>query len=850
MAGRCARCWHILSGTSSCRVKIWTSCANCWTSERTEGMNHFLHLTGELLAPVFKEVLWLSLMGSMLALLILAVRRLLGRGLRPGWLYLLWLPLLLRLLIPWSPESPISLYSWVPQGWVSGWNGADAGAALQQAALTEALDKADDSAATGSEQLPSANQAPMVGQKSAAWNADLPVPSSERSELAADSSAERPAAAGTSGWWTAAALLWLAGALALLASGAAASAAFGRRIRQESGRSMPEETAPAAALLERSRRELGLRRSPRLVVTDQVSVPTVFGAVRPKLLLPRTLLGSLTEPQLHHVLLHELAHIKRRDIAVNLLCFLLAAAHWFNPLFAFSFRKLREDQETACDELALSRMPEGEHREYGLTLLALLERNSLPVKLPLASGLWSAKGEVGRRIARIVGYRRRSIKSALAGATAAVLLAGCALTGPASQPKDGSDSAVAQTAQSPQSPQAQSEPATEPSSESGGRPAAGKAASVKVDPPAAGKEGYHISGFEGGILYVDKYNDPAHPGFSQFTIRKKEGKAVSYLWHYEPSGGKKSVFTSLSDVTGDKREEIVIQVPTGSGTELSLQEIHVLDFDTLEEIPIEDPIARLEQTVKSSIVKRDGNAIMNAELNGMHLTKRYLNADNAGFIFDRAAFGAIVYYTLNEGKLTAELVARASVTEFPFHVVVTYDRNLSVSGMTMYPSQELSYTEGETLIAVGERLGLDVSSGTDDWTIEEEDNIYRVDIPNPNSSGKQGKGAVYGVNRVTGTIFDLTSGSPISSLDRELSKETNFKDFRSSNGSVYQAALSERIHALGADAGWTLSAGDSGFEGFERDGDVLWTATVDGRETTLKIDVFTGLWSIAKSDTK
>ncbi|GEM_PF-1458901 len=812
-------------------------------------MNHLLHIGTELLQFLFKQVLWLSAMGSVLALLIFAVRRLIGRGLRPGWLYLLWLPLLLRLMLPWSPESPVSLYSWMPQGWVTSWTNASTSEALQQAALNEALEQADVPTAAGSGKFLSAEAKPMPGSEEAAGNAGFGAQPSEPIALAASGGAEgaAAAAAGNAGWWTAAALLWLAGALALLGSGAASSAAFGRRIRREAGRPAPEEAAPAAALLERCRLELGLRRSPRLVVTDQVSVPTVFGALRPKLLLPRPLLGSLTEPQLRHVLLHELAHVKRLDIAVNLLAFVLTAAHWFNPLLAFSFRKLREDQETACDELALSRMPEGERREYGRTLLALLERNAAPVRLPLASGLWSAKGEVGRRIARIVGYRRGSLKSALAGALAALLLAGCALTAPAAPAKTDRTAAKAQTEQPPA--QVANEPSAEAFSEAAGdsedTTAAGRSKSVKVDPPAAGAEGVNVAAFEGGSVYAGSYKDADHPRLSQFTIRKQDGTAVSYLWNYEAGGGKRSVLTSLSDVTGDGRAEIVLLVPTGSGTELSLQEAHVLDFDTLEEIPVEDPVARVEQTMQSSIVKRDKDAVMNAELKGTHLTKRYPDIGNAGFIFDRAGFGSVVYYALSEGKLTAALEARASVAEFPFRVRVTYDRNLSISGMEMYPSQDTSYTEEEIPAAVGQRLGFDVSGGTSGWMIKEENGVYYLNVPNSDTSGKQGEGSAYGVNRVTGTIFDLTSGSPIASLNRELSKETGFKDFRSSNGSVYQAALSKRIHALAEDAGWTLAAGDGWFEGFEGDGNVLCRVTLDGREAVVKADVFTGLWSAA-----
>ena len=54
------------------------------------------------------------------------------------------------------------------------------------------------------------------------------------------------------------------------------------------------------------------------------------------------------------VLLHELAHLKRHDLAVNWLLGLLQSVHWFNPALWLVFRRVRADREVACDELVLA----------------------------------------------------------------------------------------------------------------------------------------------------------------------------------------------------------------------------------------------------------------------------------------------------------------------------------------------------------------------------------------------------------------------------------------------------------------------------------------------------------------
>ncbi|NGZ74796.1 M56 family metallopeptidase [Saccharibacillus alkalitolerans] len=803
-------------------------------------MNGMFHVLPELLKTGFREVLLLSAMGSVLAVLILGLRRLLGKRLRPGWLYLLWIPLLLRLIIPWSPESPVNLYGWMPQAWTGIWTGTQTEARQEAGgAVSAALPVEGNPFTAGADGF-----SPLYGAEQAAPPADGPQ---EKAAPAASASERNGSTAGFDGWsW--AALVWLTGMLALLLAGTVSGIRFGRRVRLavEDGAQAAQatEAAQAEALLESCRRELGLRRAPRLIVTDLVSVPTVVGPMSPRLLLPTSLLSSLEDKRLRHVLLHELAHIKRRDIAVNVLAFLLTAVHWFNPLLAYAFRKLREDQETACDELALGRLPGSERLEYGLTLIALLERNAVPVKLPAASGLWSGRKERKRRMSMIASYRKNTWKSIMAGTAAVLLLGGCALTGPASRAEEPPS---AETAENPAADAANNQAKAPGNTEPAGseNSAAGTIPSTKAKTPPAGEEGTKIAAFGGVSVYVsDRVEDPRKPLLRRFTIRSGDGKAASYLWNYDAGGGNRSVLISESDLNGDGQNEIVLIVPTGNGTELSLQEAHVLKASGLEEIPAEDPVAKLNGMMRSSIVRKDGNAVLNAELNGVHVTKRYEDIGQAGFIFDKAEFGAIVGYTLAGNTLNATLAGRASAAEFPIQVVAKYDRDLSVSDVKLYPDTGLSYDQGMLPEAVGKKLGLGNAAATRDWKVRAENELYWIDVPGGDDN--PGQDSAYGVNAVTGTIFDGTSGSPLASLNRQLPNEADFEDLRSSDGSVYQAALDKRVRELADDAGWKLAAGDGWFEGFEGDGSVLCSVEWDGRKTTVKADLFTGFWSETK----
>lgn len=98
---------------------------------------------------------------------------------------------------------------------------------------------------------------------------------------------------------------------------------------------------------------LGLGRPVRLLRSARVSVPGVWGFRRPALLLPPEA-EEWSEERRRVVLLHELAHVKRRDCVVQLLADVARALHWPNPLVWVGARRLLSERERACDEVVIS----------------------------------------------------------------------------------------------------------------------------------------------------------------------------------------------------------------------------------------------------------------------------------------------------------------------------------------------------------------------------------------------------------------------------------------------------------------------------------------------------------------
>ncbi|MCP5104264.1 MAG: M56 family metallopeptidase, partial [bacterium] len=99
-------------------------------------------------------------------------------------------------------------------------------------------------------------------------------------------------------------------------------------------------------------RKMSLKRNVRLVKNSRVTTPMTWGILRPVVLMP---VDSLQWPveQCSSVLFHELSHIKRWDFPVTLLARVACCLYWFNPLSWLVFRRLRKEQEKACDQMVL-----------------------------------------------------------------------------------------------------------------------------------------------------------------------------------------------------------------------------------------------------------------------------------------------------------------------------------------------------------------------------------------------------------------------------------------------------------------------------------------------------------------
>ncbi|MEM9656739.1 MAG: M56 family metallopeptidase, partial [Planctomycetota bacterium] len=106
-------------------------------------------------------------------------------------------------------------------------------------------------------------------------------------------------------------------------------------------------------LIVRSSRELGLRQNVALLATDAARSPLTAGHWRAKVVLPGDA-ENWPADRRRLALLHELAHVKRRDVPAQTLASFVCTLYWFHPLCWYGLLQMRKLRETACDDLVLN----------------------------------------------------------------------------------------------------------------------------------------------------------------------------------------------------------------------------------------------------------------------------------------------------------------------------------------------------------------------------------------------------------------------------------------------------------------------------------------------------------------
>lgn len=189
------------------------------------------------------------------------------------------------------------------------------------------------------------------------------------------------------------AILWAAGAAALLLRKAAAFYRFRRHVLQASQAVTDTETLQ---VFQACKAQLGIRGTVRVSKNPLLQTSLITGLLRPVIVLPA---ASLPPRELRYLFLHELTHVKSRDLWIRFFSLAALILHWYNPLMHLLNRKIKDVSEQNCDEQVAGPLSGGERYAYGSILLKLASSTAYP-------GEWaaslSAKETLERRLIRVL----------------------------------------------------------------------------------------------------------------------------------------------------------------------------------------------------------------------------------------------------------------------------------------------------------------------------------------------------------------------------------------------------------------------------------------------------------------
>lgn len=209
------------------------------------------------------------------------------------------------------------------------------------------------------------------------------------------------------------AAVWAAG-MAACAVWSAGSCLLARRKLLRG--SVPGE-AEELALLERLRQELRVARPVALRRSVSAPGPLALGLFRPVIVLPERLWDADGSELM---LRHELTHIRRRDVAYKLVMYLACWVNWFNPLVWLMNRAAGQNLELCCDDEVTRGLTDAQRRQYGTMLLDAAAARPIPFSTCFSGG----KAQMKDRIFNLFAKKRSSAALVCLVLVAALLAGG------------------------------------------------------------------------------------------------------------------------------------------------------------------------------------------------------------------------------------------------------------------------------------------------------------------------------------------------------------------------------------------------------------------------------------------
>ena len=333
-------------------------------------------------------VLSMSLSGSILAALLFALSPFLKNRTSKAFQYYIWLPVLLRFVLPVGFSISIPTVS----------------ATFNQAGFATVVQYEDSGEHTSSGEnfvVSEYNDNGIVG-------------------ITAEKQNNVTASADTNSFDTTIiiTLIWLAGLLVSICWHTTSYNTFKRRVYRSS-------TKPHTDDIEIFEQQCDDRKV-HFIRSKYVDTPMLIGLLETYIIVPdQAYQKNDMQIELENILRHELTHNRRHDLSYKWIVIIMQSIHWFNPFVYLISRKISRACELSCDEAVIHEMSAEQRKSYGNTLLALASPDRLPSGVA-ATTLCEEKKQLKERLLCIKEHHKRPKSSIALMVVITLLLTGCA----------------------------------------------------------------------------------------------------------------------------------------------------------------------------------------------------------------------------------------------------------------------------------------------------------------------------------------------------------------------------------------------------------------------------------------
>ncbi|MDP4093211.1 MAG: M56 family metallopeptidase [Bacillota bacterium] len=388
-------------------MKKLMNSSTSWIKAETKGSD-IVKVTND----IFNWIISSSAAACLLIAVIFTVKIIFKNKMSASWHYYIWFLLLVRLIIPYSPQSPFSILNIVTPH-------MESRAAID---IYTGINNFTE-AAVNEREITAQSDPSVLQQKNPSKYVHTGTAGFSLNEIFE--------------------VLWISGVLIFAFFILIINIRLNFKIRK--CHSLRNEKT--IRLLNECSFTLKIRSNIPVILTSMVNSPSLSGFIKPKLLLPYDILEKSSTTDLKYIIMHELAHLKRKDTAVNWLIIFIKILYWFNPVIWYGFYKMHQDCEVACDAMVLSRIKPEEHNIYGYTIINLLRNMSGRQWIPGVSGIISSKSLMKRRITMISLFKKGSFKWSAIGIVIILVLSITLLTGAKTDPEGNTPNDAAKTGQ-------------------------------------------------------------------------------------------------------------------------------------------------------------------------------------------------------------------------------------------------------------------------------------------------------------------------------------------------------------------------------------------------------------------